>query len=124
MSFTATAILTYLSYAQQFVNDQLFIKEVSAEESNPNQKCHKLWKKSKGGGVIAKIKKSTFQMLTNIDWEGGVAEFFRFFTNSNNWNMTLIFMIYGTDIGDIYATFGTYMAYMWINSPMYPFDMI
>ena len=26
--------------------------------------------------------------------------------------MTLIFMIYGTDIGEIYATFGTYMAYV------------
>ena len=29
--------------------------------------------------------------------------------------MTLIFMIYGTDIGEIYATFGTYMAYIWIK---------
>ena len=26
--------------------------------------------------------------------------------------MTLIFMIYGTDIGEIYATFGTYMAHI------------
>ena len=29
--------------------------------------------------------------------------------------MTLSFMIYGTDIGEIYATFGTYMAYIWIK---------
>ena len=31
---------------------------------------------------------------------------FTFFLNSNNRNMTLIFMIYWTDIGEIYATFG------------------
>ena len=37
---------------------------------------------------------------------------FRFIPNSNNWNTTLIFMIYGTDIGEINATFGTYMAYI------------
>ena len=38
--------------------------------------------------------------------------FFTFFPNSNNRNMTLTFMIYGTDIGEIYGTFGTYMAYI------------
>ena len=41
--------------------------------------------------------------------------FFTFFPNSNNRNMTLIFMIYGTDIGEIYATFGSYMAYIWMK---------
>ena len=40
---------------------------------------------------------------------------FSFFPNSNNWNMALAFMIYDTDIGEIYATFGTYMAYIWIS---------
>ena len=34
------------------------------------------------------------------------------FPNSKNRNMTLTFMIYGTDIGEIYATFGTYMAFI------------
>ena len=43
---------------------------------------------------------------------GGGSEFFTFFPNSNNRNMTLTFMIYGTDIGEIYGTFGTYMAYI------------
>ena len=28
--------------------------------------------------------------------------------------MTLTFMIYGTDIGEIYGTFGAYMAYIYI----------
>ena len=46
-----------------------------------------------------------------FDLRGGGSEFFTFFPNSNNRNMTLTFMIYGTDIGEIYATFGTYMAY-------------
>ena len=32
--------------------------------------------------------------------------------------MTLIFMIYGTDISDIYATFGTYMNKI---DPVYQF---
>ena len=49
-------------------------------------------------------------MSTNFDL--GRTEFFTFFPNSNNRNMTLIFMIYGTDIGEIYATFGSYMAYI------------
>ena len=41
-----------------------------------------------------------------------LTEFFTFFPNSNNRNMTLTFKIYGTDIGEIYATFGmAYMAY-------------
>ena len=40
-------------------------------------------------------------------------------------NMTLIFMIYGTDIGEIYATFGTYKAYIMNETvPMYQFYMI
>ena len=43
---------------------------------------------------------------------GGGSGFFTFFPNSNNRNMTLTFMIYGTDIGEIYGTFGTYMAYI------------
>ena len=39
--------------------------------------------------------------------------------------MTLIFMIYGTDIGEIYATFGTYGLYnMNKKGPMYLLDMI
>ena len=38
--------------------------------------------------------------------------------------MTLIFMIYGTDIGEIYATFGSYGLYMNKIVPMYQFDMI
>ena len=49
----------------------------------------------KGGGSKAKSKQFTFQMQTTL----------------TNRNMTLTFMIYGTDIGEIYATFGTYMAY-------------
>ena len=49
-------------------------------------------------------------MSTNFDL--GRTEFFTFFPNSNNRNMTLIFMIYWTDIGEIYATFGTFMAYI------------
>ena len=59
----------------------------------------------------AKSKQSTFQMQTNFDLRGG-SEFFTFFPNSNNRNMTMIFMIYGTDIGEIYATFGSYMAFI------------
>ena len=83
-----------------------------AKGSLPNKKCHKLWKKSiRGGrGVSAKIK---IVYISNVDklWlRGGGSEFFRFFPNLNNWNMTLIFMIYRTDIGEIYATFGSYIA--------------
>ena len=38
--------------------------------------------------------------------------------------MTLIFMIYGTNIGEICATFGTYMAICMNRiDPMYQFDM-
>ena len=55
----------------------------------------------------AKIKKI---YISNVDFFE--AEFFTFFPNSNKRNMTLIFMIYGTDIGEIYATFGTYMTYI------------
>ena len=64
-----------------------------------------------GGGANPKSKKSTFQMQTTLT-RGGGSEFFTFFPNSNNRNMTLTFMIYGTDIGEIYGTFGTYMAYI------------
>ena len=49
--------------------------------------------------------------FVDYDWRGG-SEYFTFFPNSNNRNMTLTFMIYGTDIGEIYGTFGTYMAYI------------
>ena len=50
--------------------------------------------------------------ITNCGKKGGGSEFFTFCPNSNNRNMALIFMIYGTDIGEIYATFGSYMAYI------------
>ena len=68
----------------------------------------------KGGeGQIQNQKSLHFKC--RLFWLRGGSEFFRFFPNSNNWNMTLSFMIYGTDIGEIYATFGTYMAYIWIK---------
>ena len=83
---------------------------------------------------IASIKNGQGQnqkvYISNVDslWLRGGSEFFRFFPNSNNWNMTflacllpslnacclpacllpsLILMIYETAIGEIYATFGT-----------------
>ena len=64
-------------------------------------------KSPKGGGGQRQNQKSlNFKCRLTLT-EGG-SEFFRFFPNSNNWNMTLIFMIYGTDIGEIYATYGIY----------------
>ena len=66
-------------------------------------KCHKLGKKSiRGGGVKSKIKIVYISNVDYFDWRGG-SEFFTFFPNSNNRNMTLTFMIYGTDIGEIYG---------------------
>ena len=62
-------------------------------------------------GEPSKLKMSQIVKKKSKRGGGGV-EFFTFFPNSNNRNMTLIFMIYGTDIGEIYATFGTYMAYI------------
>ena len=44
--------------------------------------------------------------------EGGGSDFFNFFPNSNNMKYDLDFMVYGTDIGKIYATFGADMAYI------------
>ena len=69
-------------------------------------------KSPRGGGVSAKIK---IVYISNVDslWLRGGLIFFRFFQNSNNWNMTLILMIYETDIDEIYAILGTYMAYIW-----------
>ena len=52
------------------------------------------------------------QIVEKVQNGGGGPKFFTFFPNSNNKNMTLIFMIYGTDIGEIHATFDTYMAYI------------
>ena len=31
------------------------------------------------------------------------------------YSVMLVIMIYGTDIGEIHATFGTYMANIWIE---------
>ena len=39
----------------------------------------------KGGGVKAKIK---IVYISNVDFDWWYFEFFRFFPNSNNWNMT------------------------------------
>ena len=79
----------------------------------PKRKCPKLWKKSiRGGGVKSKIKKVYISNVDYFDWRGGGSEFFTVFSNSNDRNMTLIFITYGTDIGEIYGTYGTYMAYI------------
>ena len=65
----------------------------------------------------------TLKLFSGRMW----SEFFRFFPNSNNWNMTFLacllpslsLIIYETAIGEIYATFSTYMAYIWIKySPL------
>ena len=70
------------------------------------EKVHKGW-----GGQI-QIKKVYISNVDYFDWRERGSEFFTFFPNSNNRNITLIFMIYGTDIGEIYATFGSYVAYV------------
>ena len=70
----------------------------------------------KGGrGVKAKINIVYISNVDNFDWRGEGSEFSTFFPNSNNRNMTLTFMIYWTDIGKIYATFGKYIAHTLIE---------
>ena len=108
------------------------IREAVKTKNVPN--CGKT---PKGGGQ--RQNQISLHFKTHFDWGGG-SKFFRFFPNSNNWNMTflacllpslnacclpacllpsLILMIYETAIGEIYATFGTYMAYIWIKySPL------
>ena len=38
-----------------------------------------------------------------------------FIPNSNKKNVAIILMIYGWDIGEIWETFGTYLAEKWLN---------
>ena len=68
----------------------------------------------KGAGGQSQNQNS-LHFKCRLFWLEGVSEFFTFFPNSYNRNMTLTFMIYGTDIGEIYGTFGTYMAYIWMK---------
>ena len=63
-------------------------------------------------GICIYIFIDNDKVIIGINVRRGGSEFFTFFPNSNNRNMTLTFMIYGTDIGEIYGTFGTYMAYI------------
>ena len=62
-----------------------------------------------GGGVNAKIKIVYILNVDYFDWGEGVW-IFRFFPKSSKWYMALNSIIYVTDIGEMYATFGTYMA--------------
>ena len=66
------------------------------------QKMSQIVEKVQEGGGSAKIKNLT---LTEVGG-GGI---FRFFPYLDNWNMTLIFMIDGTDNGEICETFGTFL---------------
>ena len=91
-------------------------------KTTSKKKCHKLWKKStRGEGQRQNQNSLHFKCrLTNFDLMGGGPEFFTFFPNSINRNITLIFMT-GTVIGEIFATFGSYIYDLYMNKivPMY-----
>ena len=101
-----------------------------------NKKYHNLWKKSKkgeGSGSGPKYKKVYISNVDSLWLRGGGLNFSDFsqIPKTEIWPSlnacclpayllpSLILMIYETAIGEIYATFGTYMAYIWMKySPL------
>ena len=58
------------------------------------------WKRPKGGGVSSKNQKVHYSKC-GILWDNGGGWIFKFFQNSNDWNMVLILIIYRWYIGKI-----------------------